>query len=294
MADELKTAPGVGVVTRFAPSPTGFLHLGHAYSAMLAEGLARRTGGRFLLRIEDIDSSRCREEFERGISEDLAWLGLSWEEPVRMQSRHLDDYKTALDGLHNLGVLYPCFCTRREIAEEVARAGVAPHGLEGPVYPGTCRRLGREERESRLAQSEGGGFALRLDVNRAWRMTSGDLTWSDRLAGVVRAVPGELGDVVLARKDIGTSYHLAVTVDDALQGVNLVVRGEDLFQATHVHRLLQELLGLPTPDYLHHTLVGDESGRRYSKRDASITLRALREAGESPESVRRRLFPDSW
>lgn len=274
----------MGVVTRFAPSPTGRLHLGHAYSALLGWDLARRTGGRFLVRIEDIDPTRCREEFEAGILEDLAWLGVRWEEPVRRQSEHLDDYRQALDQLDALGVLYPCFCTRREILEEIERSGAAPHGPEGPLYPGTCRRLRREERDARLARGE--AHVLRLDLTRAWRTTGGDLTWVDRLAGTVRAVPGELGDVVLARKEVGTSYHLAVTVDDALQGVNLVVRGEDLFPATHVHRLLQELLGLPVPQYLHHALVSSPDGSRLSKRDRSITLEALRESGRSPAEVR--------
>jgi len=272
------------VVTRFAPSPTGRLHLGHAYSGLLASRIARETGGRFLLRIEDIDPSRCRPEFVDAIFEDLAWAGLAWSEPVRVQSQNLGDYRLALDQLEALRVLYPCFCTRKEIQDEVARAGAAPHGSEGPLYPGTCRGLSEDERQAHLASGE--PYSFRLDLARAWDLVGGDLTWKDRFAGPVRATPGGLGDVVLARKDIGTSYHLAVTVDDALQKVSLVTRGEDLFHATHVHRLLQELLGLPVPEYLHHPLMTGLDGRRFSKRDQSITLQALREEGWTPERVR--------
>lgn len=278
---------GGGVVTRFAPSPTGQLHLGHAFAALVAWDVARRSGGRFVLRIEDIDTGRCRPEHETAILEDLAWLGLHWPEPVRRQSEHLEDYRQALDQLDNLGVLYPCFCTRAEIQAEVEAAGGAPQGPEGPLYPGTCRALTRSDRQTRLANGE--PFALRLDVGQAWRLVGGDLAWHDRLAGTIRATPGLLGDVVLARKDIGTSYHLAVTVDDALQGISLVTRGEDLFHATHIHRLLQELLGLPVPQYLHHALVTDDHGTRLAKRTNATTLASLRQGGATPESIRQSL-----
>lgn len=271
------------IVTRFAPSPTGRLHLGHAHSALFAAAQAG-SGGRFLLRIEDIDPGRCREEFIDGICEDLAWLGLSWEQPVRRQSRHLDDYRAALARLDGMGLLYPCFCTRKDIADEVARAGHAPHGPDGVLYPGLCRGMGSAEREARMAAGE--AYALRLDMAAA-RARAGALHWHDHAAGRQIAAPEIFGDVVLARKDTPTSYHLAVTVDDALQGVTLVTRGQDLFDATHVHRLLQALLGLPVPEYHHHRLLTDENGRRFAKRDRSLTLESLRRAGSSPEDVRR-------
>jgi glutamyl-Q tRNA(Asp) synthetase len=266
-------------VTRFAPSPTGFLHLGHAHSALFAHRAARAAGGRFLLRIEDIDAGRCRPDFIDAIFEDLAWLGLDWERPVRRQSEHLADYRRALDRLEAAGLIYPCFCTRKDIAE----AGNAPHGPDGPVYPGTCRDLPAAERQARLAS--GTPYALRLAVGAALART-GPLSWRDREAGLVAADPAAFGDVVLARKDTPTSYHLAVTVDDALQGVTLVTRGVDLFAATHIHRLLQALLDLPVPDYHHHRLLTDAAGRRLAKRDHAATLRSLRETGAEPSAVR--------
>lgn len=280
----------MSAVTRFAPSPTGRLHLGHAYSAILSAQRAELDyGGRFILRIEDIDGTRCKPEFIEGIYEDLAWLGLSWEEPVRIQSEHLDDYRTNLQILETKGLLYPCFCTRKEIQDEILRSDAAPHGPEGPLYPGTCRKLSASEREEQL--QSGKPYALRLDVARALEAT-GPLSWQDRHQGEVAADPASLGDVVLARKDIATSYHLAVTTDDALQGITLVTRGEDLFHSTHIHRLLQELLELPVPDYEHHSLLTDESGNRLAKRDQSITLAALRDSGLSPGQVRERCgFP---
>jgi glutamyl-Q tRNA(Asp) synthetase len=278
-------------VTRFAPSPTGRLHLGHAHSALFAAAAARRGGGRFLLRIEDIDPGRCRPEFIADILDDLAWLGLRWPEPVRRQSDHLDDYAGALAALEALDLLYPCFCTRKEIQDEVSRAGHAPHGPDGVLYPGLCRHLSATERQRRRAA--GDAFALRLDMAKAAAL-AGPLTWSDRERGEVVARPEEFGDVVLARKDVPTSYHLAVTVDDHLEGVTLVTRGEDLFEATHVHRLLQTLLGLDVPDYHHHGLLRDAEGRRFAKRDRALTLRALREAGHSAAEVRALAgFPDS-
>lgn len=273
-------------VTRFAPSPTGYLHLGHAYSALAAWRWAQRSSGRFILRIEDIDEGRCRARFVDAIYEDLAWLGIDWPLPVRKQSEHLEDYAAALAGLNNMGLLYPCFCTRKDISDEIAGAGRAPHlrdhGPDGPIYPGRCRRLRTDQRRDRIAS--GVPYAWRLDVSRANALV-GPLAWRDRARGDHRARAEIFGDVVLARKDIATSYHLAVTVDDALQGVSVVVRGEDLLPATHIHRLLQALLGLPVPEWLHHPLVTDAAGRRLAKRDQSITIRALRAAGLSPGEV---------
>ena len=271
------------IVTRFAPSPTGLLHLGHAYSALFAWQAARTGGGHMLLRIEDIDTTRCRPEFTAAILRDLAWLGITWHGDVRQQSAHLPEYAAALSALEAQGVIYPCFCTRAEIRAEIARAGGAPHG-EDPVYPGTCRGRSVSERRERRARES---FALRLDVGEAVRRV-GRLTWHDREAGTIEATPGNLGDVVLGRKDIATSYHLAVTLDDARQGVSLVTRGRDLLEATHIHRLLQALLGLPTPDYHHHALIMDDAGRRLAKREHAPTLASMREAGLSPEAVRAR------
>lgn len=270
------------VVARFAPSPTGYLHLGHAYSALFSHACARAAGGRFLLRMEDIDSGRCRPEFDAAIREDLAWLGLRWEEPVRRQSEHMADYAAALDRLASDGLLYPCFCTRREIQDEVARSPHAPHGPDGVLYPGTCRTCSTSERAERIAAGQ--AHCLRLDMGEAVKR-AGRLTWVDRAAGEQIARPEVFGDVVLARKDTPTSYHLAVTWDDALQGVTLVTRGTDLFESTHVHRLLQALLDLPTPDYHHHGLLVGPDGKRYAKRDQSLTLRALRESGKTAEEV---------
>lgn len=276
-------------VTRFAPSPTGYLHLGHAHAALFARGAAGGDG-KFILRIEDIDATRCRPQFAEAIFEDLAWLGLRWEEPVRRQSEHLDDYRAALARLEAKELLYPCFCTRAEIQAEIARAGEAPHSSEGPVYPGICRGLSADERAAN--KERGKPFALRLDVERA-RLLAGTLEFRDRARGMIRAEPERFGDVVLARKETPTSYHLAVTLDDALQGVTLVTRGEDLFESTHIHRLLQSLLGLPTPEYHHHRLIRDEAGVRMAKRAESPAIRTLREAGKSPAAVRAMAgFPD--
>ena len=275
--------------TRFAPSPTGFLHLGHAAAALFAWRAAHSSGGRFLLRIEDIDATRCRPEFEAAIGEDLAWLGQGlpgwqWEKPVRRQSEHMADYRAALDELERLDLVYPCFCTRAQIMAEVAQAGAAPHGSEGPRYPGTCRALSSQTQAAKMARGE--AFALRLDLSRA-TARAGKLTWRDRGVGEIAASPEIFGDVVLARKEIPTSYHLAVTLDDHRQGVTLVTRGEDLFSATHIQRLLQALLGLSVPEYRHHPLVLDETGKRLAKRNEAATLRALRFSGYAPEDVRR-------
>jgi glutamyl-Q tRNA(Asp) synthetase len=269
------------LVTRFAPSPTGYLHLGHVRSAVEGWRAAREAGGRFLLRIEDIDHSRCRPQFADAILEDLAWLGLDWDGPVRRQSEHFADYRAALARLEAMGLLYPCFCTRREIQAEIARAGGAPQGVTGALYPGICRRLGAAERAERRRAAP--GYALRLDVAAALERT-GLLEWREN-GQRVAADPASLGDVVLARKEMPTSYHLAVTVDDALQGVSLVTRGADLYAATHIHRLLQALLGLPMPDYRHHPLLTDSQGRRLAKRDGAPTIRAMREAGMTPQQV---------
>lgn len=281
--DSTENGGKTSTVTRFAPSPTGYLHLGHAYSALFAHRAALQENGRFLLRMEDIDTTRCRPEFEAAILEDLAWLGLAWETPVRRQSDHMADHAAALARLEDAGLLYPCFCTRKEIQAEVARSPSAPHGPDGALYPGICRSLSTSERHDRIAA--GTAHCLRLDMTEATRRT-GRLIWHDRDAGPQEARPQVFGDVVLARKETPTSYHLAVTHDDALQGVTLVTRGTDLFEATHVHRLLQALLDLPVPDYHHHGLLTDDTGRRLAKRDKSLTLRALREAGKTPEEVR--------
>ncbi|MSP66649.1 MAG: tRNA glutamyl-Q(34) synthetase GluQRS [Alphaproteobacteria bacterium] len=273
-------------VTRFAPSPTGLLHLGHAFSALFAAERAVASGGRFLLRIEDIDRARCQPEFTAAILADLAWLGLTWEAPVRRQSEHSTDYRQALATLQAMGVIYPCFCTRRSVAAEIAAAGGAPHLAtdgSGPLYPGTCRHLVADQRAQRIAAGE--GFALRLDVAAAAAQT-GPLTWSDRRRGVQVCRPEAQGDVVLARKDTPTSYHLAVVVDDALQGVTLVTRAEDLLAATHVHRLLQALLGLPVPEWEHHPLLLAADGRRLAKRDQATTLASLRAVGHTAAAVR--------
>lgn len=264
-------------VTRFAPSPTGLLHKGHAYSALMAWHAAQAAGGACLLRIEDIDTTRCRPEYTDAIFEDLAWLGLSWQQPVRIQSEHFKDYATALDQLKSMGVVYPCFCTRKDIQAEIAKSPSAPHGPDGPIYPGICRGLSETVRDTRIKAGE--AHAWRLDLLAALEHTGLELTWRDAHAGMVRARPEELGDVVLARKDTPTSYHLSVVVDDALQGVTHIVRGEDLFHATHIHVVLQKLLALPTPEYAHHGLLTDEHGKRFSKRDRALTLRAIRESG---------------
>lgn len=278
------------IVTRFAPSPTGLLHLGHAVSALVGWAAAKRAGGRFLLRIEDIDSQRCRPAFEAAIYEDLAWLGLDWEQPVRRQSEHMTDYRSALQRLDALGVIYPCFCSRKEIEAEIAAAAHAPHGPEGPLYPGTCRGLPSAARAERI--DRGDPYALRIDATHAAILT-GPLTWQEQSTGQVVVDPLLLGDAVLARKDVATSYHLAVTVDDGIQGVTLVTRGQDLFHATHLHRLLQALLGLSEPAYRHHPLLKNEQGVRLSKRDGALALRQMRTDGFSPAEVRNRAgFPD--
>lgn len=272
-------------ITRFAPSPTGRLHLGHAYAALLAYGTAKDEGGDFILRLEDIDTGRCQPEFEAGIFEDLAWLGLDWPLPVRRQSGHFADYGAALATLEELGVIYPCFCTRKDIALEIERSSNAPHGPEGQLYPGICRHLSASEKKARIVGGQ--AYVKRLDVEKARGMVGQPLFWTDRSAGRIEARPQDLGDVVLARKNIPASYHLAVALDDHIQGVTLVTRGRDLFHATHIHRLLQALLGLDTPDYRHHPLLLDSFGRRFAKRNQSVTLAALRNSGATPAEIRQ-------
>jgi glutamyl-Q tRNA(Asp) synthetase len=272
------------VRTRFAPSPTGLLHLGHAWSAMLAHDFARRHGGAFLLRIEDIDPGRCREEFVRAIMDDLSWLGLAWDGEVIRQSQRLSLYADALDRLRDLGLLYPCFCTRRDMAAST----LAPHGPEGSIYPGTCRTMAAETRASRIETEP---HCWRIDMQAA--ACAGPLRWHDSHAGEVAADPLSHGDVVLARKDAPVAYHLAVTIDDAAQGITDVVRGEDLFAATHVHRLLQAMLDLPTPHYHHHRLLLDSDGRRLAKRDGAPTIAALRSAGADPVTMLAQLRNDN-
>lgn len=270
-------------VTRFAPSPTGLLHLGHAYSALFAHQTALACGGRFLLRIEDIDHTRCRAEFEQAIIDDLRWLGLRWEAPAWRQSTRTDIYLGALARLRDRGLIYPCFCTRQQIRQEIVHSASAPHGPGGEMlYPGTCRGLDAAEAGRRIARGQ--PHAWRLDVAAALART-GPLQWYDIRGGWQDCRAQDFGDVVLARKDVPTSYHLAVTVDDAAQGVSLVTRGEDLFQATHVHRLLQALLGLATPHYYHHNLVAGADGQRLAKRNRSASLRYFRERGETPDGI---------
>jgi glutamyl-Q tRNA(Asp) synthetase len=269
------------IVTRFAPSPTGYLHLGHAFSALVAWCRACHSGGRFLLRLEDIDTARCKPEFAQAILEDLTWLGLDWDGEIRVQSQHLAEYRAVLDQLAARELLYPCFCTRADIQQSAA----APHTPDGtPVYPGNCRGLSASERASRIAAEV--PHALRLDMQRALRCVSGTLTFDEDGEGASICHPELFGDVVLARKDAPASYHLCVTHDDALQGITLVTRGEDLKPATHLHRLLQELMGWPAPRYAHHCLLTDASGRRLAKRDRAATLRELRAAGRTPAEVR--------
>jgi len=273
-------------LTRFAPSPTGYLHAGHAYSASLAYSYAYESQGRFILRLEDIDQTRCRPEFEEAIFEDLSWIGLEWEQPVRRQSDHLEDYASVLEKFHDRGLIYPCFCTRAEITAEINRSAGAPHGPDGPLYPGTCRHLSDDERAKQF--ESGAPYALRLDMEAALKEKGTTPLYFEELdKGMIEADPARFGDVVLARKETPTSYHLSVVYDDALQGVNLVVRGQDLFEATHLHRLLQFLMDLPTPKYKHHGLVSDLKGRRLAKRDKAATLRHMREEGYTPEEVQK-------
>lgn len=277
----------MSIVTRFAPSPTGLLHLGHVASAMAGWRAAREAGGRFLLRIEDIDQTRCRPAYTTAILEDLAWIGLDWDGPVRVQSAHFPEYQAVLDTLAARGLLYPCFCTRAEIQREVLAAASAPHAPDGSLrYPGTCRGLSDSEREDRIAA--GAPHVLRLDVAAALATVTTPLWFEDIRRGQIMCTPQQFGDVVLARKDTPASYHLCVTHDDAVQGVTLVTRGDDLRPATDLHRLLQAVMGWPVPRYAHHPLLSDESGRRLAKRDRAMSVRAMREAGMRADDIRKR------
>ena len=268
---------------RFAPSPNGYLHLGHAYSALLNFTAARRAGGRFLIRIEDIDFIRCKASLAQAALEDLRWLGLAWEEPVRWQSRHFGDYRQMLQRLDSMGLLYPCFCTRADVARQASSAR-DPDGQ--PIYPGSCRRLSAAERRSRRKAEP---HALRIMMDEAVQREEGSLSFEEQGQGRLLADPLAWGDAVLARKDIGVCYHIAVVADDALQSITDVIRGKDLFHATAIHRLLQALLGLPEPRYFHHELIGDETGRKLSKSAGDQSLRSLREAGVTAAEIRTAL-----
>ena len=274
---------------RFAPSPNGRLHLGHAYSALFTQREARRHDGLFTLRIEDIDTFRCKQEFVDSIFEDLAWLGLKWPEPVRRQSKHLHEYIAFIDRLERLRLLYPCFCTRAKL-----NAAEGPKDPDGaPVYPGHCRLMTHWERQRRMVAGE--PYALRLDMAKAIVAGGDNLTFREEgigpadETGLVPCNPKAWGDVVLARKDIGTSYHIAVVHDDALEGITHVTRGQDLFHATSIHRLLQSILELPQPVYIHHRLIPDETGRKLSKSAGDRSLASLRQAGVTAEEIRREL-----
>src|SRR5215207_3506145 len=287
-------------VFRFAPSPNGYLHLGHAYSALLNADMARRAGGRLLLRIEDIDRARCRPEFEAALHEDLDWLGVAWERPVRRQSDHLDVYRAALARLDAQGLVYPAFESRAQIAQLVAareqEAGPWPRDPDGaPLHPGSAKTMAAAERRRRMQAGE--PYAWRLDLQAALAR-AGPLAWSEAgegangETGIITAAPAAWGDVVLARKDMPTSYHLSVVIDDALQGVTEVTRGQDLFWATSMHRLLQHLLGLPTPRYHHHRLLLGPDGRKLSKSSRATGLRELRAGGATPATIRRMIGLD--
>jgi glutamyl-Q tRNA(Asp) synthetase len=274
-------------VFRFAPSPNGELHLGHALSALTDYALCRQAGGRFLLRIEDIDRTRCRPEYEAGIYRDLAWLGLAWEEPVRRQSGHMDDYAAALKKLEARGLVYPSFMSRAEIAAASSNLSWPRDPDGAPLYPAGDRDLDPAEAEARIAAGIPYAWRLRMDEAVA---KAGPLSWreeGDGPSGEVAADPAAWGDVILARKETPTSYHLSVVADDAAQGVTHVVRGRDLYAATAVHILLQKLLGLPSPVYHHHRLITDAAGRKLSKSDRDTSLRALRDKGLTPADVRR-------
>ena len=277
------------MIARFAPSPTGPLHLGHAYAAVFAYELAMEKGGRFLLRFEDIDVTRVRNQYYLAIERDLAWLGIHWDgTPIRQKDR-LSAYTVSLQKLKSLHVVYPCFCTRREIQQELKYMINAPHGSEGEtIYPGTCRDLTPTERAERIGQGQ--AHCWRLDARRAIDLT-GPLVFEDQIKGRLAVDPLLLGDVVLARKDIATSYHLAVVTDDHFQGVTDVTRGEDLLSSTHVHRILQSLLGLAVPVYHHHRLIVDEAGKRLAKRDDAVSLATLRDQGKKREDILAMLCP---
>ena len=264
--------------TRFAPSPTGELHLGHAYAAKVAHDLAHEHKGHFLLRLEDIDSSRVRDEYYSQIEEDLRWLGLNWDGEILRQTNRQDAYRDALENLKQQGLVYPCFCTRKDIQQSLS----APHGAAEHIYPGTCRNLPKEESDQRIANGE--AHAWRFDSMKAVTI-HGELSFHDLRFGKTQVNPLANGDAILSRKDIGIAYHLAVVVDDAFQNITHVTRGDDLLESTHIHRQLQAVLGYPEPAYLHHRCICDENGKRLAKRDHARTIRTLREQGHTPEAV---------
>lgn len=270
------------IITRFAPSPTGLLHLGHAYAALKARHSTDCVEN-FYLRLDDLDQTRSKALYETYLLEDLAWLGLSWNPNIRKQSEHFSQYREALKSLQERGLVYPCFCTRKEILEETSRAGNAPHGPSGAIYPGTCRHRSKDQIETWIQEEK--DFSLRLDIEKAWYLAGTELTWVDLNHGKFIADPRSLGDVVIARKDSSTSYHLAVVIDDHEQGVTLVTRGSDLLHATPLHRVLQELLNLKVPTWQHHSLVTDENGVRLAKSAYALSLRSLKAKGWTAEQV---------
>jgi glutamyl-Q tRNA(Asp) synthetase len=266
------------MITRFAPSPTGYLHLGHAFSALTTYRAVKAIGGTFILRLEDIDTSRCRAAFAQAILEDLTWLGLHWETPVWLQSQRIDTYRMAIESLRQRDLIYRCYCTRAEIAAEIAASPSAPHGSDGAIYPGTCKTVRTATADDTRA------FAWRLDSAKTASLFPG-LTWQTNADVPQPVLPETFGDVVLARKEMPTSYHLSVVLDDAAQNITHVFRGEDLRASTPIHRLLQALFNLPVPTYTHHKLLVGPDGRKYSKRDKSLTLRELRANGTTPQDI---------
>ena len=268
--------------TRFAPSPTGHMHLGHVFSALFSYEAAKKLGGKFILRIEDIDSQRSGKIFEESIYEDLEWLKIKYSKDIRYQSEHMDDYAGAIKELQKLDMVYPCFCSRSDIKAEIMRAGNAPHGAESSIYPGTCRRLSKEERIEKLSMEN--NFAWRLNIRAASKKLGG-LVWNDLRLGKHTVPVGTIGDVVLARKDVPTSYHLSATLDDHIQRIGLVTRGEDLVSSTHIHKIIQVLLELKSPIYLHHPLILDSKGIRLSKRTRAQTVKSLKASGLKKDDV---------
>lgn len=276
------TSSSEQIITRFAPSPTGSLHLGHVYAALFARDLAVKHGGIFLLRFEDIDTTRVREHFYSETEQDLRWLDIQWSGTALRQTSRFAVYQQALERLKELGVVYPCFCTRKDIQRELSNITRAPHGPDGPLYPATCKGLGAEDISTKIALGE--EPCWRLDAEKAQQLT-GELTFKDARYGEIPVQHQLLGDLVLARKDIGTSYHIAVVIDDAFQNITDVSRGRDLLESTHLHRILQTLLALPEPRYHHHPLVCDEHGERLAKRNAALSIASLREQGKQPAEV---------
>ncbi len=280
-------APFGEITTRFAPSPSGPMHVGHVLAALQARHLADANGGRCLLRIEDIDQRSCAPQWVELMYEDLAWLGIEFDGEVMVQSHRWEVYARALEQLRSMGILYPCFCTRGEIKAQIAEMGRAPHSALGYLYPGTCRHLTPEQIEEKMAAGIPHAWRINMERVQDW---VGCPRWEDMRRGVQRCVPTMWGDVVLARKDMPSSYHLSVVIDDAEQGVNLVSRGEDLFEATHIHRALQAVLGLPSPLYCHHALLRDNAGKRLAKRDGARSLLSLRQSGYTPDMIRQSLL----